>query len=131
MEVVLQSQTQPLIDEELLETHKACLEQLLVDLYQLKTAGRIRSFADEEECGRTVGVSLLKADERNVILSKLGASKKKVGRQNSNTSSASNENVIWKQMSQQHSLLSLLNNTANKEHCSRCKSMWTDCSWIS
>jgi hypothetical protein len=83
------------IDLELLEQHIERMTQLLSDMVRLRSTGLIRSFSGEEECGKTVGVTLITAEERASVLSKLGGDKKLRG---------TNENEIWKQMSQQRSI---------------------------
>jgi hypothetical protein len=109
--------TETIIDKALLESHKACLTRLLVDLCQLKSAGSIRSFIDEEECGKTVGLSVLTADERKIVLSKLGGKNKFARRKDGNVTSASDKNEIWKQMSQQHSISSLFGKGKQSHKC--------------
>jgi hypothetical protein len=83
------------IDPELLEQHIERMAQLLGDMVRLRSKGLIRSFSGEEECGKTIGVTLITAEERASVLSKLGGDKKIRG---------TNENEIWKQMSQQRSI---------------------------
>jgi hypothetical protein len=84
-----------------LDGHKSGIDSLIADLCWLVAAGYIRGFENEEECGKTVGGSLLRSDERTVVLSKLGAKTKTKG---ARSSSACNE--IWTQMQQQKSLWS-------------------------
>jgi hypothetical protein len=84
-----------MIDQELLEQHIDRMSQLLSDMVRLRSTGLIRSFSGEEECGKTVGVTLLTAEERASVLSKLGGDKRIRG---------TNENEIWKQMSRQRSI---------------------------
>jgi hypothetical protein len=83
------------MDPELLQQHIERMCQLLSDMVRLRSTGLIRSFSGEEECGKTVGVTLITAEERASVLSKIGGDKKNRG---------TNENEIWKQMSRQRSI---------------------------
>lgn len=83
------------IDPELLDQHIERMTQLVSDMVRLKSTGLIRSFSGEEECGKTVGVTLITAEERASVLNKIGGKKKSRGK---------SENEIWKQMSQQRSI---------------------------
>lgn len=85
------------------EQHKEGIGLLIADLCWLFSAGFIRSFESEEECGKTVGCSLLRSNERTLVLSKLGA-KTKTKPTRSSDNSAINE--IWKQMQNQKSFWS-------------------------
>lgn len=86
------------VDDGLVEKYLESLLQLLSDVERLVSRGFVRSFASEEECGKTVGVSLITCDERGTILTLLGRGKKQVVGQ----STAHNE--IWKQMTSQRSI---------------------------
>jgi hypothetical protein len=101
-----------LIDQQFVERHIECLTLLLNDLGRLQRMGLIRSFQDEEECGKTVGqvqkYGLLRMEEQRQILAKLGGGSKRIAASNngrtSPTPSNENENPIWKQMCQQQSI---------------------------
>lgn len=92
------SSTSSVLDKILLAYH---LDHILPSLFDsvelLYSSGMIRFFQDETECGKTVGKSLLHSDERQFLLTKLGA-KKKAGRARDGNSLRENE--VWKQMSQ-------------------------------
>ena len=91
-----------IVDKGLLKKHiEEYVPRLLEDLDVLFRTGAVRFFRDEEECGKTVGESVLTAEERVAILSKLGAGKKK---KPSNPAGNNKENLIWKQMCQQKSI---------------------------
>lgn len=110
------------VDMQLIEVHLTALSCMLNDLVRLQTMGLIRSFNGEEECGRTVGSVtlegsgvLLTAEERRLILSKLGGDKKKDRKRQSQTSTGEKgrtrqqslspvDNAIWNQMCKQKSI---------------------------
>ena len=104
------------IDWALVERQVQSLSLLVDDLQQLFRMGLIRSFRDEEECGKSVGAvqkyGLLRMEEQQAILSKLGGSnskRKSIGQgrispRGSSSSTPIHENRIWKQMSQQQSI---------------------------
>jgi hypothetical protein len=91
------------IDSDFLEKQMDAASLLLEDLQSLDRMGLLRTFADEEECGRTVGevktYGLLRQDEQRQILQMLGCQKKQ-------SSPKTGENLLWKQMSQQPSISS-------------------------
>jgi len=96
-----------ILDDALMERHLQSLRNLVSDIGRLLNKGLLRSFQDEEECGKTVGTTLLKQPERTCLLSKLGAKQKKSaqsGSSRSNSSSQQPANEIWRQMSSQTSL---------------------------
>ncbi len=102
-------------EDGLLERHLQSVANMIEDCTRLTNKGLIRSFHNEEECGKTVGSSrsILSTTEQNAVLSRLGgrattaASRIKKsavgtsqnGRKSPATSTTSNE--IWKQMSSQ------------------------------
>jgi hypothetical protein len=92
------------IDSDLLQKQMDAASILLEDLQSLHRMGLFRTFADEEECGRTVGevkrYGLLRQDEQRQILQMLGCEKKQ-------SSPKTGENLLWKQMSQQPSISSM------------------------
>ena len=110
------------INEDLFQQNLEALKLFFEDIIRLKEMGLIRTFCDEEECGKTVGWSrvLLTAEERRQIVSKLGGGKSGAATANnkrrvSGTTSyarqegrlvaaAAEENTIWKQMCQQKSI---------------------------
>uniref|UniRef100_A0A8J9S4U3 Fanconi-associated nuclease n=1 Tax=Phaeodactylum tricornutum TaxID=2850 RepID=A0A8J9S4U3_PHATR len=93
------------VDEILFQKHTDAIQKLLSDVVLLLRNGLIRSFNDEEECGRTVGVGVLNADERLKVLSKLGGGKKRLSKKE-HTGVRQDANEIWKQMSTQRSMAS-------------------------
>ena len=97
------------LDINLLEKHLRCLADLVRDLSRLVKTGMVRAFDDEEECGKTVGVSLLTTDMRAIILAKLGGGRKKPP-----TPLNPNTNAIYCQMKQQTSILSSFNGLKSK-----------------
>ena len=104
------AKTSILFDETQFQANIHAIKALVADIERLQSLGLIRSFEDEEECGKTVGSvghGVLNADERLNILHKLGGSKKKAtGRKSVDTNGTkTKENVIWKQMSQQQSIV--------------------------
>jgi hypothetical protein len=107
------------VDHEALFHHLNRISDLLLDVSCLIRMGLMRSFQDEEECGKVVGQvqtdrrGILAAEERKHILNKLGGGNgKKTRRMNSgesrnnNNNASTNENEIWKQMCQQRSIFS-------------------------
>eukprot|EP00977_Amphora_coffeiformis_P005968 scaffold1271_cov167-Amphora_coffeaeformis.AAC.3 len=100
------------LDIDLLEKHLQCLADLINDLSRLTETGMVRTFKNEEECGKTVGVSLLTADMRAVVLAKLGGGRKKPP--NRTVSLNSSSNAIWCQMKHQTSILSSFTGGKNK-----------------
>lgn len=92
------------LDASMLESHLECFSDLVHDLCQLSQAGLIRAFRDEEECGKTVGVTLLTADMRANVLSKLGGGRRRSSIRGMSQSAPGN--AIWNQMRQQKSILS-------------------------
>ena len=100
------------IDQELITSQLDSVGLLLDDLERLHRMGLIRSFQDEEECGKTVGevhgYGLLRQDEQGVILVKLGGSR--------NCRQKEKQNLIWKQMCQQQSISGLSQRRENKNH---------------
>lgn len=99
-----------LFDEAQFQASIQAIKALVADIERLKSLGLIRSFENEEECGKTVGSignGVLHGDERLNILHKLGGSKKKATARKSfdTNGTKTNENVIWKQMSQQQSIV--------------------------
>jgi hypothetical protein len=94
------------IDPELLQQHIERMSQLLSDMVRLRSTGLIRSFSGEEECGKTVGVTLITAEERASVLNKIGGDKKNRG---------TNENEIWKQMSRQRSIFAKCSSVSGGE----------------
>jgi len=121
--------TGTLINEDLFQQHLGALTIFFSDLIRLKEMGLIRSFCGEEECGKTVGWSngLLTAEERRLVLEKLGAGKKKADNRARRftdgtktgascyeervSSAAVEENEIWKQMCRQKSISSQFTTT--------------------
>ena len=112
-----------------LEENVCAMKALLADIERLKRLGLIRSFNDEEECGRTVGSNrneghgtLFNADERYNILQKLGGTKKKPTGLKGNDATGRRttlyygENEIWKQMCQQQSIVSLVTNSNGSKY---------------
>ena len=105
------SQNDKIIDEVTFQEALLSMENMLSDLTRLCNQGLLRTFHDEEECGKiagSVGIEgngvLLSADERRAVLEKLGGSKKKANTQQQRKSVSPRENEIWKQMSQQQSI---------------------------
>ena len=82
------------IDERLLQEHYRQMELMLRDMRRLRDMGLWRPFETEEECGKVVGRTLLKGDERERVLILLGG-----GTRNGNRKSG--DNAIWKQMNRQ------------------------------
>lgn len=81
----------------------ACL--LVKDWTELQNMGFLRTFSNEEECGKTVGLKngILTQDDQNRILQLLGCKKKSLQRSQSGQNTKSNspngsENLVWKQM---------------------------------
>jgi len=116
----------PVIDEVLLKRSINNLSELLHDVQLLCSSGLLRTFEDEEECGKisgSVGIGgngvLLSNDERCTVLRKLGGSSKKgaVGRDKRNlTAMPKKENAILRQMQQQRSIMSgMFSNHAIRE----------------
>ena len=117
------------LDPEELSRHLDALTQLVHDVHSLRAKGWIRGFFDEEECGRSVGSSKgqlggsspLTAAEQRVVLTKLGGGggggakcqikrSRSQGRGQKRRHSDSRHgvtNAIWKQMSQQRSIVSV------------------------
>eukprot|EP00980_Cylindrotheca_fusiformis_P030413 scaffold24788_cov117-Cylindrotheca_fusiformis.AAC.5 len=89
------------IDSDLLQKQMDGASLLIEDLQRLSRMGLFATFADEEECGKTVGEvkkhGLLRQNEQVQILQLLGCKK-------SRTSPKNGENLVWKQMSQQQSI---------------------------
>ena len=124
-----EEEQQRFIDTDAIDQLLDCAKDVIVDLKQLYYSGWIRSFKTERECGLSVGEGgsggtkrkyngLLRQEEQQRILSKLGGSKRPKNAtvscsSNSKTSSSTitsntNENLIWKQMCQQTSISSLM-----------------------
>jgi len=103
-----------MIDQNLLEERLSEVALMLRDVDHLHDIGLIRSFRDEEECGKAVGAvppsgyGFLTAGERRDIVDKLGGcgkSEKKPGTTSTEGKQvASSDNIIWKQMCQQKSI---------------------------
>ena len=102
------SNSKPSIDEALLNKHVRQFEKMAYHLQQLLEAGFVRGFDTEEECGKTVGQSVLHQKMRDQLLVKMAAGKKRKSSSPSSQSSSSTEqeNIVWKQMNQQSSLSS-------------------------
>ena len=109
------SQNNEVIDEDMFQEALLKMNEMISDLNRLCKQGLLRTFHDEEECGKMAGsVSLegsgvlLSADERRSVLEKLGGSKKKTNNRREpkgeRKSISPRENGIWKQMSQQQSI---------------------------
>jgi hypothetical protein len=100
------------VDEGLFQESLQALKLLLHDVRSLRQRGYIRTFRDEEECGKVAGAVsqegsgvLFSAEERRSILSKLGGStKKKENGYKQGKIESSRENEIWKQMRSQRSI---------------------------
>ena len=110
------------INEDLFQQNLEALKLFFEDIIRLKEMGLIRTFCDEEECGKTVGWSrvLLTAEERRQVISKLGGGKNGAATANNKrrvsgttgyarqegrlAAAAAEENEIWKQMCQQKSI---------------------------
>ena len=95
------------IDDANIDKHMEAVSQLLSDLHRLHEKGLIRTFESEEECGKTVGVSLLLTEEQKKVLTKLGGGGKKPQAPNKAAppkSGAGAENEILKQMATQRAL---------------------------
>lgn len=91
-----------IIDKAFLRRHlDEYVPRLLADFQRLESSGMIRFFNDEAECGKTVGMTLLKVEERGVVLSKLGVGTKKPRAARAETIG---KNEVWKQMSQQQAI---------------------------
>jgi hypothetical protein len=89
----------PMIDQSILHAHlEELLPRLFLDIGGLLSSGMIRFFEDEAECGKAVGNEVLTTDERSIILTKLGAGKK---RPMAKGEKKTIENEVWKQMRQQ------------------------------
>lgn len=92
------------VDSDLLQCHMESVSMLLEDLHRLHGMGLLRTFSDEEECAKTVGVQqkygILRQDEQQKILLLLG-SKRKQGQ------TKTDKNFIYQQMCQQTSISSL------------------------
>eukprot|EP00536_Pseudo-nitzschia_multiseries_P014936 jgi/Psemu1/216379/e_gw1.793.34.1 len=101
------------IDREYVDLQIEAVVVLLEDIKRLFQMGLIRSFHNEEECGRTIGkrngkydytaVALLRQDEQRTVLAKLGGGQKQKQKQKA-------ANLIWKQMSQQQTIFHSFNN---------------------
>ncbi len=120
------------IDHEDVDLQMEAVVLLLEDIKRLFCMGLIRTFLNEEECGKTVGkrqgkyqnatASLLRLDEQRTVLSKLGGGQKQKKRA-PNPSSATKpslerqekplENLIWKQMCQQQTIFNCFKNGRN------------------
>jgi hypothetical protein len=90
------------LDIDLLEEQITCFRRLVSDISELSNKGLIGAFKDEEECGKTVGISVLSTDMREAVLQKLGTKRK------NNCGSrwqTKGENIIWNQMKQQTSIV--------------------------
>lgn len=93
-----------MVDTDLLKKHlDEYVPRLLADIQRLYGSGMIRLFNDEIECGKTVGVALLTAEERCALLSKLGAGKKRKLAPGAKRGAKVNE--VWRQMSLQQSIV--------------------------
>jgi hypothetical protein len=87
------------IDQEYLDLQMEAVKVLLGDIKQLFQMGFIRSFQNEEECGKVVGkrkekydytaASLLRQDEQRTVLAKLGGGGRKKSQTNSNINNRS------------------------------------------
>ena len=125
-----------LINEKLFQQHMEALAVFLKDLIRLREMGLVRSFFDEEECGKTVGTArvVLTQEERKQVLAKLGGGGRKKtnsgpsqqrrpstldsnarqGSRSSSTSTAVAENEIWNQMCTQKSISGQFTSQAGK-----------------
>jgi hypothetical protein len=93
------------LDEHLLQQHlKHSVPRLLSDFKILLDRGYVRLFHDEIECGKSVGETLLTADERTAILLKLGGCNKKRHNTNPKVKTKTFKNEIWAQMRQQQAI---------------------------
>ncbi len=126
------------IDQDFVDLQIEAVVDLLGDIKRLFRMGLIRSFEDEEECGKIVGkrnqryeyaqASLLRQDEQRTVLSKLGGGQKQKKRPTSSTSMPNGssgttplsesqqqplENLIWKQMCQQQTIFNCFKNGRN------------------
>ena len=124
-----QSTRADIIGQNILQEHLSSFALMLRDVDYLHEIGLIRSFRDEEECGKVVGAVtpdgsgvILRAQERRVIVAKLGGRGKKDKNRRSTEADTpgtqpplvARENIIWKQMCQQKSIsLTLLSNGKN------------------
>jgi hypothetical protein len=111
----------PVVDESILLMYMDRLNDVFHDLSRLQAAGLVRSFHGEEECGKTVGVSVLTQDLRTIVLSKLGGTARKnkqQGRPQKKWQERSTyatqqpkklENEIWNQMQRQKSIFASSN----------------------
>lgn len=102
---------------------------LVLDIKRLLGIGWFRTFLSEQECGKIVGITLLKVDERDIILSKIGGGKKMTKKNVASTRNKSwpntdkqhpkknhtDTNLIWQQMSQQKQLSFFSKNTTSKQ----------------
>lgn len=105
------TQNSKIIDEVSFQEALLNMKHMLSDLFRLCNQGLLRTFHDEEECGKiagSVGMEghgvLLSADERRTVLEKLGGSNRKTNTERDLKSVSPRENEIWKQMSQQQSI---------------------------
>lgn len=96
-----------ILDNAAIEDGLSRVALMLQDVGHLHDTGLVRTFHDEEECGRTAGAVtpegygvLLRADERRAIVEKLGGRVKKEKK----SSPTARDNIIWKQMCQQTSI---------------------------
>ncbi|CAJ1942506.1 unnamed protein product [Cylindrotheca closterium] len=101
-----------LLDIDLLHGQLNEIRVFVEDWKMLHKMGLLRTFTDEEECGRTVGKNtkngILKQDEQCQILQLLGC-KKSSNDQKTNPGPISNsENLVWKQMTHQTSIQSTI-----------------------
>jgi len=119
------------IDQEFVDLQLQSVSLLLRDIKRLISMGLIRSFLNEEECGKTVGrrrqkfsfaaTSLLRLDEQSTVLRLLGGGQKQNKGISSRATPTSNhnqqqplENLIWKQMCQQQTIFHSFKNGTNE-----------------
>ena len=102
------------IDQDSIDSQMDSISLLLNDVQHLHRIGFVRSFRDEQECGKTIGevqkYGLLRQDEQRQILAKLGCKRNippTTYSVSNNTDRTKKENLIWKQMRQQRSIASI------------------------
>lgn len=94
-----------MIDQAVLQDRISDVTLMLRDVERLYAMGLVRSFHNEEECGKTVGAitpegnGILTAKERQSIVDKLGGRVKKEKNQKQKR-----ENIVWNQMRKQRSI---------------------------
>lgn len=99
------------IDEVVFQQALLNMKEMICDLSRLRDQGLLRTFSDEEECGRIAGSVrvegsgvLLNADERRSVMEKIGGRKRKTSAGGTSKFCMPRENEILKQMSQQQSI---------------------------